>query len=440
MRPSLLSAVALSAALLGSRTNELRLIEIDPAHGHAAALHSTMLPGFSAEAHVYAPLGTDLTAHLNRIAQFNNRAAGPTRWFLNVYAGADYLEKMMGEPPGNVVVLSGRNARNIEYIETALKGGQNVLADKPWIIEARDLPRLESALNFAEKNNLIAYDCMTQRFDTAYQLQRKLVNDREIFGEPVRGTPDAPSVRMRNLHTLYKKPGLRPAWYFDIRQQGEGIADVGTHLVDLAEWTLSPDQPIDYHRDIQVLRASRRPTVLTRAQFEQVTGVKAWPDYLRDAVQDDHLQYFTNNDAVFAIRGVHISVSVNWEYEAGPGVKDSYFASYQGSKCRIELRQGAAENYVSEIYLLPDGPWSNLMNLLSARYPQYKFEQSAGSIHLIIPKDERTPGDRHFALLADRFLGYAKNPKTLPAWEKPNMIAKYYITTRAVQLAREGHL
>jgi hypothetical protein len=26
----------------------------------------------------------------------------------------------------------------------------------------------------------------------------------------------------------------------------------------------------------------------------------------------------------------------------------------------------------------------------------------------------------------------------LPAWEKPNMVAKYYVTTKGVELARHG--
>jgi predicted dehydrogenase len=440
MRWAFVAAGVLAAALLHSQGNELRLIEIDPGHSHAAALHATMLPGFSSTASVFAPLGTDLTAHLNRIAHFNQRAKDPTYWALNVYAGLDYLDKFRQEPPGNVVVLSGRNERKIEYIETALRAGQNLLADKPWIVEARDLPRLQASLDLAEKKGLIAYDCMTQRFDPAYRLQRGLLADHEIFGEPVPGTPDAPSVRMRNLHALYKKPSLRPAWYFDIQQQGEGIADVGTHLVDLVEWTLFPDQAIEYRRDVKILRATRRPAILSRAQFEQVTGERAWPSYLNDAVKGDKLEYFTNNDTVFTIRGVHISVSVNWEYEAEPGTKDSYFASYAGTNSTVELREGAAENYAAKVYVIPKQTGSKLIDTLKKKYPHYGFEQSRGAIQVVIPPSERSSDSNPFALLADRFLGYVRNPATLPAWEKPNMITKYYITTAAVKLAREGHL
>ncbi len=439
MTRQILAAAALAVAVLYSQDKELRLIEIDPAHSHAAALHTTMLPGFSSVADVFAPLGTDLTSHLNRIAQFNHRAVNPTNWALNVYAGSDYLDRFRQESPGNVVVLSGRNRRKIEYLETALASGQNVLADKPWIVEASDLPRLQASLELAEKKGLVAYDCMTQRFDPAYLLQRELVADTEVFGQPVPGTTNAPAVHMRNLHALYKKPSLRPPWYFDIREQGEGIADVGTHLVDLAEWTLFPDQALDYRRDIQILRSTRNPILLTSAQFAQVTGESAWPSYLADAVKDGKLEYFTNTDAIFALRGIHISVSVQWEFEAQPGAKDSYFVSYEGTLSKIELRAGAAEKYQPEVYVIPNEMGSRLLQTLKKRYPRYGFEQSAGAIHVQIPTGDRVPDSNYLPLLVDRFLGYVRNPSSLPAWEKPNMIAKYYVTTQAVKLAREKH-
>ena len=41
---------------------------------------------------------------------------------------------------------------------------------------------------------------------------------------------------------------IRPAWFFDNDEQGEGLNDVGTHLVDLVQWTLFPEQAIDYRK------------------------------------------------------------------------------------------------------------------------------------------------------------------------------------------------
>jgi len=35
-------------------------------------------------------------------------------------------------------------------------------------------------------------------------------------------------------------PNPRPPWYFDIKQQGDALADIGTHLVDRVHTTLFP--------------------------------------------------------------------------------------------------------------------------------------------------------------------------------------------------------
>ena len=39
----------------------------------------------SARVAVHAPLGPDLTEHLNRIARFNLRAQNPTAWELDIH-------------------------------------------------------------------------------------------------------------------------------------------------------------------------------------------------------------------------------------------------------------------------------------------------------------------------------------------------------------------
>jgi hypothetical protein len=42
--------------------------------------------------------------------------------------------------------------------------------------------------------------------------------------------------------------------------------------------------------------------------------------------------------------------------------------------------------------------------------------------------------ESHFARVTDNFLEYLKN-KNMPAWEIPNMLAKYYTTTKALEIA-----
>ena len=109
---SALAAVAVVTAVRaeqGGTTPDVRLMTLDPGHFHAALIQKEMYPGVAPRVDVYAPLGWDLSEHLNRIAAFNRRADRPTSWNLKMNTSPDYWERMLKEHPGNVVVLSGKN-------------------------------------------------------------------------------------------------------------------------------------------------------------------------------------------------------------------------------------------------------------------------------------------------------------------------------------------
>jgi predicted dehydrogenase len=448
------------AVTLQAQSPAVRLMTLDPGHFHAGLIQKEMYPGVSEVVHVYAPLGPDLTAHLNRIAGFNLRRDNPTRWQLEIHTSNDPLERMLRDKPGNVVVLSGRNQIKIDRILASVKAGLHVLADKPWIISPADLPKLEEALSVAETNGVAAYDIMTERFEITTILQKALVNDPAVIGVVVKGTPDAPGVFMESVHYLMKTvagvPNLRPAWFFDINQQGEALADVGTHLVDLVPWILFPDQAVDHRKDIQLHAAKRWPTMMTRAEFERVTGGSGFPDFLTTNLKEERLEYFSNTDVSYAVRGVHTRLKVLWGYEAAPGAGDTHFAVVRGTKARIEVRQGAEQKYRPELFVVPvqgadlraagasasQAPGELLSAVksrvaaLQSTFPGVAVEQAGADIHIVIPDNYRTGHEAHFAEVTRKFLEYLRAPKTVPAWERPNMLAKYYVTTKGVELSR----
>jgi predicted dehydrogenase len=426
----------------------VRLITLDPGHFHAALIQRTMYPGVSDTVHVYAPLGSDLAAHLLRVAQFNERKDDPTRWRLEVHAGPDFLERMLKERPGNVVVLSGRNRGKIDRILDCLKAGLNVLADKPWIIAAADLPKLQEALDTAEAGGLVAYDVMTERYEIATMLQKELIADQAILGEVLPGTKGMPGVSMESVHHLMKTvagaANLRPAWFFDTGQQGEALADVGTHLADLAAWMLFPEQPIDYQHDIRLLSAMRWPTVLTKAEFQRLTGEREFPKALAPEVQNDQFAYFANGRVSYTLRGVHVRLTTRWEYEAPPGAGDTHSAVVRGSRARIEVRQGPEERYRTELYVVPARPEQHgevraavekRVAALSSRFQGLAVQDGRSGMRVTIPDALRTSHEAHFGEVTTRFLGYLKDPKSVPPWERANMLAKYYVTTNAVELS-----
>ncbi len=237
-------------------SNEVRLLTLAPGHFHAGLVQKFMYPQVDPVVHVYAPAGPDLQEHLKRIKGFNSRAEQPTHWEEKVYTGPDFLERMLSEKDGNVVVLAGNNAHKTEYIFRSVSAGFNVLADKPMAITPAGFDLLREAFTRAAANKVLLYDIMTERYEITSILQRELARMPELFGTLQKGTPEQPAVEMESVHHFFKevagKPLIRPAWFYDVRQQGESIPDVGTHLVDGVQWICFPDQALDWRKDIKV--------------------------------------------------------------------------------------------------------------------------------------------------------------------------------------------
>jgi predicted dehydrogenase len=427
--------------------DQIRLITLDPAHFHAALVQKEMYAEVAPAVAVYAPLGTDLTEHLTRVARFNQRAEGPTSWELEVHAGPDCLGRMLrDERPGSVVVLSGRNRAKIERIVAAVRCGFNVLADKPWILRSEDLPLLEAALDEADARGLIAYDIMTERFEVTSMLHRALVNAPEVFGTLVEGTAEEPAIFMDSMHRLLKTvagvPMVRPVEFFDIEDQGEALSDVGTHLVDLAQWIAFPDQAIDYRSEIGMVNARRWPTTLNAEQWARVTGGAKVPAGLTGYLRDGNFDYYGNNSVGYTLRGAHVQMVVRWDLE---GVSDTYVARFRGTKASIEVRQGEAENFRPEVYVTPNTSAlrGEVMTALAAKLAALQdefagvgLEEVGGEFRLTIPDAHRVGHEAHFAEVTRQFFAYLADPKALPAWEKPNMLAKYYVSTKGVEMAQ----
>lgn len=430
--------------------NEVRFLTLNPGHFHAALVQKQMYPGIvSPQVHVYAPLGPDLLAHLQRIHGFNSRPHQPTTWELEVHTGGDPLARLLKERPGNVVILSGRNRTKIDLLHAAVAAGLHVLADKPWIIEPEQLPRLESALDLARAQRVIAYDIMTERYEITSILQRDLVGDRDIFGEPLKRGVDQPAVEMESVHYLLKEvagvPNRRPPWFFDIRELGEGLTDVGTHLVDLVQWILFPGQVLNGAADLAIHQARRWPTVISKPDFQKVTGEADFPAFLRDQLDKDSLPYYCNNSISYSLRGIEVRLDIRWDYEAAPGAGDMHYAVFRGSNSSVEIRQGAEEKYRPELFVRYN-PISRQVDTLAAvrhkskkwqdRYPGVGVEDRGSEAWITIPDRYRVGHEAHFAEVTRQFLEYLLAPQSLPAWEWPNLLCKYGLTTKGVQRAR----
>jgi predicted dehydrogenase len=427
-------------------TKKVQLITLDPGHFHAALVQKAMYDEVDSVVHVYAPEGSDLQAHLGRINSYNTRADNPTHWKEEVYSGNDFFEKMIAEKKGNVVVLSGNNRKKAEYILKSLQNGFNVFADKPMVVKSEDFGVLKQAFETAQKNKLLLYDIMTERYEIATILQRELSMMPEVFGELEKGTAANPAVTMISGHNFYKYVSgsvvTRPAWFLDVTQQGEGITDVMTHIVDLVQWECFPEQSLDYTKDINVEAAKRWTTDIRLSQFRAITKLDSFPSFLKNNVSADSiLKVSCNGEINYTVKGVHAKTSVIWEYQLPNGSGDTHYSMMRGTRANLVIRQGAEEKYIPTLYIEPVGKDTAFARILagkiaglSSKYNSVKLSKTANGWQVVISENLREGHESHFARVTEKFLEYLKNGN-IPAWEVPNMIAKYYTTTKALEIA-----
>ncbi len=426
--------------------SKVKLMTVDPGHFHAALVQKIMYDQILPDVNVYAPEGPDIQQHLDMIKSYNNRAADPTKWNEIVYTGPDFFEKMLSDKPGNVVVLSGNNRKKAEYISKSINAGLNVLADKPMIISPEDFPKLKEAFRVAAEKGILLYDIMTERFEVTTILQKMLSQKDEVFGKLQPGTEKEPAVTKESVHHFSKIVSgtslLRPAWFFDVEQQGEGIVDVTTHLVDLVQWECFPEQILS-KEDINMVAARRWPTLISRDEFKGVTGFDDFPGFLSKDLKDGKLYVFSNGEMIYQIKGIWAKVSVEWKYRAPEGGGDTHYSIMRGTKCDLVIKQTVNEKYLPTLYIenvrgiaMKDFALKLKEVIGTLPYDSLNIETvNDKTLKINMPKKYRVGHEEHFGQVTARFLEYMKAGK-LPEWEVPGMITKYYTTTSALKKAR----
>lgn len=434
----------------GEATGEgkpLKLLVVEPGHFHAALVQKSMYADVDSVVHVYASEGPDVKAYLDKVDKYNTRAEDPTHWKEEVYTGPDFLEKMLSEKKGNVVVLAGNNQKKTDYIKKSVDAGLNVLADKPMAIDSKGFDLLKEAFTSADKNKVLLYDIMTERYEITNTLQRELALLPEIFGELQKGTAENPAVVKESVHHFFKyisgEPLVRPTWFFDVNQQGEGMVDVTTHLIDLVQWSCFPNVSLDYEKDIKLLSAVRKPTQMTPSQFKLVTKADKFPDFLSKDVKDTTLSVYSNGELNYTLKDVHAKVSVFWNFQAPEGTGDTHYSIMKGSKSNLVVRQGKEQKFKPVLYIESTNQSKEYADAVAAafktvqdKFPGIELKKFAKGWEIVIPAKYDTGHESHFAQVANKYMEYLKAGK-LPEWEVPNMIAKYYLTTSALKLAKE---
>ena len=163
-------------------------------------------------------------------------------------------------------------------------------------------------------------------------------------------------------------------------------------------------------------------------------------------VEGDMLKVYSNGEINYTLKGIHARVSVIWNYEAPEGTGDTHFSIMRGTKSSLVIRQGAEEGYKPTLYIemSQDGDpaqfgkdLAETISELESTYPGIALKEADGERWILeIPEVLKVGHEAHFGQVTSKFLGYL-NSGTIPEWEIPNMIVKYYTTTEGMKKAME---
>jgi predicted dehydrogenase len=356
---------------------------------------------------------------------------------------------MLRDKPGNVMITAGNNGKRVEYLQATLSAGINVLADKPMAINVEGFNALQECFEIARQKNVLLYDIMTERFEITTILQKEFSLIPGVYGGQQTGTPNDPGIVKESVHHFLKtvsgNPLIRPAWFFDVEQQGTGVVDVTTHLVDLVQWECFPEQIIDFTKDVELVDANSWATLLSLAEFQRVTGYETYPLFLQKDVRDNILHVYSNGDITYKIKNICAKVSVIWNYTFPEGGGDTHFSIMKGSKSHLIIEQGKEQGYkpvltikaVQETDLAAfENELAEALKIITAKYPGVTLTKKENDSWIVeVPERYHNGHEAHFGQVTENFLKYLSEG-ALPEWETPNMITKYYITTHALEMAK----
>jgi predicted dehydrogenase len=423
-----------------------RILTLEPGHFHAALVMKQSNPLLDTTCYLYAPDNAATQQYLEYLKSFNTRGQQPTSWNPVWYKKKDYLQEVWKQPAGSILVLAGNNRSKTAWISEAVNRGYAVLADKPMAIDPKGFDVLEKALASAREKGQLVFDIMTERYEIINILQRLLMQQEPLFGQLEQGSPEQPAIVKESLHHYYKQvagvPLKRTEWQYDPKQAGSGLVDVTTHLVDQVQWSCFPEQVLDYNSDVQPLTAKQWTTAISLSQYSASTGASGFPDFLQPYQTGDSILIPSNGELLYTIKGVHVKIKVEWNYEAEGGAGDRHYSMIRGTGCQLVIRQAPTDRFGASLYVEPvkGVPLSEETLVAAVKqiqriYPDIRYKQEGSGWKILVPDQYRSGHEAHFAKVTTQFLDYLKAGR-MPDWEWSYMRTKYFITTQSLALAK----
>ena len=131
-----------------------------------------------------------------------------------------------------------------------------------------------------------------------------------------------------------------------------------------------------------------------------------------------------------------MKLSAAWEFECLGG--ETHQSRACGTRSIVSVRQ--QPNGRTELYVSATNPADRADVLkklrdkcetLQREFVGLAVADLGAEAQVLIPESWRAGHEEHFGAVMDEYVRYFHNPRAVPPWEKPNALARYYITTKS---------
>ncbi len=408
---------------------KLTLHLLEPSHFHAALLLSQLDSRIQLPVWVHAGPHWDDQTFLEWAKSLVNRDGNLDRF--QWHRTQDPVASILNSPGLPVALLAGQNHLKPDRILRLLLGKVPVLCDKPlWVNEASG--RSLASFLGTTTQNIYLDDCMSERFEPAFMLQRLLVTE----GIPGFGLRNNKPSRMRfhlgSTHHLAKCvegiPVKRNLAFFETDTYGDPFADVGVHLVD------------------HFLGLLTSFGVSTKALANDPGNVVShWT-----GLDPNSLRISNDNQAIpFPIKQVwqggngdsRGQISTQWLPKGEHLPPESQFAIAHGNGCSLVAAPDPITTHMKlELVGLSatERPkWqttlSAILEKLPAPWPKTTLEATRYGIRMTPPNFPWNAHAKRFPLLLTRFLDRIQQRRPLVSFDSKKLLLKYAISAGAVR-------
>ncbi|MGI9950855.1 Gfo/Idh/MocA family oxidoreductase [Moorellaceae bacterium AZ2] len=142
------------------------------------------------------------------------------------------LEKVLGDPAIDAVVVAAPTFAHRDLVVAAAKGKKAILCEKPLTLTLEEAEDMRRAV---EENGVVFVMGFMRRYDASFMRAKELLENGEI-GDPL------------IIRSVGKGPSLPPRWAWDVKKSNGVLGEVNSHDFDTVYWLMGSEYSWVYAR------------------------------------------------------------------------------------------------------------------------------------------------------------------------------------------------